>query len=148
MLPSSKTAQKASVSLRRRLKVKFSHSMLAIVMITCKIWITANSFSPLGFRGVVLYPNARSLFAGSILCIQIVCLYPRVADSVQLSSFNSAGTPFGSRERGPERAHLIISALYRASCVDFARNESAKCIVLVAARGRRDLAIASHVGKR
>ena len=67
-------------------------------MITCKIWITANPFSPLGFRGVGLYPNARSLFAGSILCIQIVCLYPRVADSVQLSSFNSAdGSPFGSR---------------------------------------------------
>ena len=46
-----KTAQKLSVSLRRRLKVKFSHSMLAVVMITCIIWITANSFSPLGFRG-------------------------------------------------------------------------------------------------
>ena len=46
-----KTAQKVSVSLRRRLKVKFSHSMLAVVMITCIIWITANSVSPLGFRG-------------------------------------------------------------------------------------------------
>ena len=44
---------------------------------------------------------------------------------------------------------VVFDALFDASCVDqFARIESAKCIVLIASRASGDLAIASHVGKR
>ena len=51
--------------------------------------------------------------------------------------------PFWLKVIRPERAHLLISALFDASVVNqFARIGSAKCIVLVAGRGRiGDLAI-------